>query len=148
VVPELKLDGVAFRLYREDTLRAVGDAAAVTFRRDTTELHARDLVATLHGEGPVPVHVTAPAGEGLLSARTFAASGGVEATRGEDVARTARARYEPVDRGDGVVRGDDPVVVSGRGYRLEGAGFTLDPAAGTIVLGGHPRLVAGLAEAR
>ncbi len=148
VVPELKLEGVTFRVYREDALRASGEASGVGFRRDTTELHARELVATLLGAGPIPVRVNAPEGQGVASARTFLASGGVEAVRGDDVARTARARYEPAPGRDGVVRGDDPAVVSGRGYRLEGAGFTLDPAAGTIVLGGHPRLVTGSAEAR
>ncbi len=45
VVPELKLEGVRFRVYRGDDLRAFGDAATVTFRRDSTDLTAHDVVA-------------------------------------------------------------------------------------------------------
>ncbi len=70
-------------------------------------------------------------------------------SRGEDSARTERARYEPEpDGGDGLVRGEDPVVVAGRGYRLTGTGFTLDPDEGSIVVRGGARLVAGLPGGR
>lgn len=144
VAPELKLDGVRFRLYRGDTLRAFGEAAVATLRRDSTELSARDLVATLPAE-PAPVRITAPSGEGVVAAREFSASGGVVVSRGGDVARTERARFEPTP-GAGLVVGDDPVVVEGRGYRLEGAGFTLDPARGDIAVRGGARLVAGAAR--
>jgi lipopolysaccharide export system protein LptC len=65
--------------------------------------------------------------------------------RGDDIARTERARYEP-QPGEGLVRGDLPVVVEGRGYRLEGTGFTLDPASGTVVVRGGARLVAGIGD--
>jgi lipopolysaccharide export system protein LptC len=141
--PELKLEEVRFRVYRGDALRAFGDAAAVSLRRDSTDLTARDLAATLPGE-PDPVRIGAPAGEGVLSARVFEARGGVTVSRGEDVARTERARYAPSPGGGaGLVTGDRPVVVEGKGYRLEGNGFTLDPARGEIALRGGARLVAG-----
>jgi lipopolysaccharide export system protein LptC len=144
VVPELKLDGVRFRVYRGDALRAFGHADAASLRRDSSEVRAQQLEATL--PRPVaPVGIAAPAGQGSLLSRVFEFSGGVVASRNADVARTARARYEP-DEGDGMVRGEDPVAVEGPGYRLDGTGFTLDPAAGTIVLGGGARLVAGLQE--
>ena len=143
VLPELKLDGVRFRVYRGDTLRAFGEAETASLRRDSTELTAKDLVATLPS-APAPVHVTAPSGEGVISARRFSASGGVVVSRGDDVARTERARFEPsVGEGAGLVLGDDPVVVTGRGYRLEGSGFTLDPAKGDIAVHGGARLLAG-----
>jgi lipopolysaccharide export system protein LptC len=143
VVPELKLEGVRFRVYRDGDLRAFGDAATVTFRRDSSDLAARDVLATLP-RGPAPVRIAAPEAAGVASARVFTATGGVTVTRGDDVARTERARYLPAaDRGAGLVTGDRPVVVEGKGYRLEGAGFTLDPASGDIAVGGGARLVAG-----
>jgi lipopolysaccharide export system protein LptC len=145
VIPELKLDGVRFRVYRGDTLRAFGLSDSATLRRDSSEVRAEQLDATLP-RGAEPLRITAPAGEGSLLSRVFEVSGGIVAARGDDVARTAGARYEP-GPGDGIVRGHDPVVVEGTGYRLEGRGFTLDPAAGSIVMTGGARLVAGLGGA-
>ncbi len=148
MVPQLELDGVHFRFYRESTLRADGEAAHVTYRRDSSEVQAQDLVAILRGGGPVPVTLRAPEGHGVASERTFVATGGVEARRQDDVARTARVRFDPGEGKDVLVRGDDPVTVTGKGYRLEGKSFTLDPATGEIVLSGGARLVAGRGRKR
>jgi lipopolysaccharide export system protein LptC len=145
VVPELKLDGVTFRVYRGDALRAFGEARTSSLRRDSTELSARDLVATLP-RAPAPVRITAPEGEGVASRRVFSASGGITVSRGDDVARTERARFEPAGEAGRVV-GDAPVVLEGRGYRLEGPAFTLDPAKGDIAIHGGVRALAGLEEA-
>jgi hypothetical protein len=142
VVPELKLEGVLFRAYRGEELRAFGEAEVATFRRDSTELSASDVVATLP-QGAAPLRITAPAGEGVLSDRAFRASGGVVLRRGDDEARTERARYEPAEQ---VVRGDDPVVVLGRGFQLEGPGFTLDPASGDLEIRGGVRVLAGTGD--
>ncbi len=143
LVPELKLEGVHFRVYRDDDLRASGEAAVVTFRRDSTELTARDAVAVLP-RSPEPVRITAPAVSGVASARQFEATGGVTVSRGDDTASTERARYTPSPGGGaGLVTGDRPVVVEGKAYRLEGTGFTLDPARGDIAVRGGARLVAG-----
>lgn len=141
VVPELKLEGVRFRVHRGDTLRLRGEAGAVSLRRDSTELQAVALAATLPHPGG-DVRISAPAGRGTVSSRTYAASGGVTVSRGADVFRTARARWEP-GVGGGLLVGDDPVVVEGNGYRLEGTGFRLDPSRSEIVLRGEARLVAG-----
>jgi hypothetical protein len=148
VPPELKLEGVHFRIYRGAALRAYGDADTASLRRDSSELRASGLEAVLP-RSPTPVHVTAPTGEGSLASRVFVASGGVVVSRGDDAARTERARYVP-GQGDRreVVEGDDPVTVTGRGYELTGRGFTLDPNAGNIVVRGGARLLAGMAEAR
>ena len=148
VTPELRLDGIRFRIYRADTLTAFGVAETASLRRDSSELRARNVEATLP-RAPTPLRLTAPAGEGSLVTNVFRATGGVVVSRGEDAARTERARYEP-DAGsdEGLVLGDDPVVVTGRGYRLTGTGFTLDPAAGDIVVRGRARLVTGLPGAR
>jgi lipopolysaccharide export system protein LptC len=146
VVPELKLEGVRFRIYGGSELRARGEAARATLRRDSTELTATDLEAVLTRSSP-PVRITAPEGRGVLASRLFSASGGVTVTRGEDVARTDRARFVPGPDGGRVV-GEDPVVVEGRSYRLSGTGFTLRPASSEIEIGGRARLVAGEGSSR
>jgi len=145
VVPELKLEGVRFRVYRGDTLRASGEARTTSLRRDSTEIAARDVKAILPRD-PAPVRIAAPTGEGVISERVFSAAGGVTVSRGDDVGRTERARYVTGPDG-GRVLGDDPVVVEGRGYRLAGTGFTLDPAAAEIAIESDATLVAGLREA-
>lgn len=152
MTPELELEGVRFRLYRGDTLRASGEAARVSLRRDSTELTASNLAAVLPGApGASPtegdVRIAAPEGRGILRARTFSASGGVTVARAGDVARTATARYEPSPDG-GRVLGDDPVLVEGEDYRLTGPGFVLDPQAGEIAVRGGVRLDAALARTR
>ncbi len=141
VAPELKLEGVRFRVYRGSELRAYGRAERASLRKDSTELTARNLEAILPRGAP-PVRITAPAGEGVLATRRFSASGGVTASRGGDVARTERARFVP-DPGGGRVVGEDPIVVEGGSYRLGGTGFTLAPADGSLEIGGGVRLVTG-----
>ena len=143
VPPELRLEGVRFRFYRNDSLRAYGVAEGATLRRDSSVLRARNIVATLP-RGDEPVVITAPAGEGSLRDRTFQATGGILVASGADTARTERARFDPEGSVAGVIRGEDPVIVIGRGYRLTGSGFTLDPEAGSIVVRGGATLVAGL----
>src|SRR6266540_2366270 len=94
VPPELKLEGVRFRIYRADALRAFGEAETASLRRDSSELRARNVEATLP-RGLTPIRFTAPAGEGSLLSHAFRATGGVMVARGGDTARTERARYEP-----------------------------------------------------
>ncbi len=147
MVPELKLEGVRFRVYRGTEERALGEAGTVQLRRDSTELAARGLTVVLPRAG-TELRISAPAGEGVLASRRFFASGGVTIARGDDVARTDRARFEPDARGGGLVEGDGPVVVEGRGYRLTGVGFVLDPATGEIAVSGPARLLAGTGGAR
>ncbi len=141
MVPELKLEGVRFRVYRGGDLRAFGDAGTVTLRRDSTEIAAQRIEVVLPRPG-ADVRVAAPAGGGVMSAHRFSASGGVTVSFGAGVARTESARFEPGGVG-GLVRGDDPVAVEGRGYRLTGTGFDLDAATGEISVRGRARLVAG-----
>lgn len=140
VAPELKLEGVRFRVWRGDDLRVVGEAAQVTLRRDTSELTARDLEAVLPRSAPIQLQ--APEGSGVLGERVFEIRGGVTVTRGEDVARTERATYTASAPGAAVVRGDRPVEVEGPAYRLTGTGFTLDATSGDLSLAGPARLVA------
>jgi lipopolysaccharide export system protein LptC len=148
VPPQLKLEDVRFRVYRGDALRASGDTAQATLRRDSTEVTVRDLVAILRQEDGVPVRVQTASGHGVLAARRFDATGGVVIERGEDVARTPSARYEPSEQGPGLVRGSEPITVEGRGYRLDGPRFTLDPATGDLTIDGGTRLIAGTGAAR
>lgn len=148
VVPELKLEEVRYRLYRGDSVRLVGEARSVSYRRDTGEVRASDLGAhLLGGDGP-PVEISAPVGEGRLDERTFTVRGGVRVVRGRDVARTESASWAPGGAGAGIVSGDQPVAIEGPGYRLDGTGFTLDPAAGEVTIRGEARLEAGLAVGR
>jgi hypothetical protein len=153
VTPELELTGVRFRVFRGDDLRASGEADRVTLRRDSTELSASGLSAELPARaeaGPsagAPVRIAAPEGRGVVRDRRFSASGGLTVARGDDVARTASARFEP-SPGGGRVVGDEPVVVEGKGYRLSGPGFELDPRQGEITIRGGARLDAGLAGAK
>lgn len=146
VTPELQLTGVRFRIFGGGSLRASGEAERVTLRRDSTEVSASGLSALLPGEGQDPVRITAVQGQGAIRGRSFSASGGVTVARGDDVVRTDSARYEPFP-GRGVVRGETPVAVQGKGYQLSGPGFELDPAARQITIRGGARLEAGLAGA-
>ncbi|HSM91849.1 MAG TPA: hypothetical protein VLT47_03120 [Anaeromyxobacteraceae bacterium] len=136
-----------FRLFRGDVLRADGTAAAVTYQRGSTAVSATDLLSRLHDRGDVVV-LTAPRGDGVASARTFEVTGGLRAVRGTDTAATESARFDPGAGDEGEVIGDRPVELTGRGYRLRGNGFTLDPAVGQIALRGGTRLVAGLQGGR
>lgn len=143
LVPELVMEGVRFSLERGGTNRARGEADRVTYRRDTTAFTAEGLSLVLEAADG-PVRITAPRGEGVGAERRFDVTGGLTATRGADVALTERARYQGAAGGGATVSGDQPVTVSGPGYRLAGRGFTLDPASGQLVLTGGARLVAGL----
>jgi lipopolysaccharide export system protein LptC len=135
VVPELKLEGVRFRVYREASLRASGQAATATYRRDNQGLQATRLDTVLTTDTGEKVRVTAPEGRGDLGLGTFGASGGLVVFRREDVVRTDRAWYVPTpDRGEGLVSGDQPVLVESKDYRLHGNSFTYDPATGQIDL--------------
>jgi hypothetical protein len=145
--PELRLDGVRFRLFRGGAQTATGTASVVTYLRDTTAMKVTDLAMHLRDRGEEVV-LTAPAGEGIVSARTFAASGGLLAVRGTDNAATESARFDPTMGSTGLVFGDAPVELWGRAYRLRGNGFTLDPTVREIVLRGGTRLVAGQSGGR
>jgi hypothetical protein len=135
LAPELKLDGVHFRVWKGDALRAQGNARQVTIRRDTTQITARDLQAELPSAGQ-PVEISAPEATGLLSTQAFSAQGGVVVVHGDERAETDRARYVPGPDGQGTVLGDDPVVVERGALRLSGVGFAFDPRTGELQLGG------------
>jgi hypothetical protein len=140
--PEIRLDGVRFQVFRGDAIRADGTAAEVTFRREAGLVLATDLAATLPAS-PSSILLTATRGEGLVGRRTFEVSGTVRAVRGDDVATTEVARFEPDAGPRGLIRGDRPVELHGRGYRMRGDGFVFDPATEQIAIRGGARLVAG-----
>lgn len=141
-VPEIRLEGVRFRLFRGDAIRAQGTAATLTYQRDSTAVRAEGVEIRLR-ERPADLLVAAPTADGVVSARTFEARGGIVATRGTDSARTASARFDPAAGAEGGVVGEEPVELTGKGYRMRGNGFTLDPAEGQIALRGGTRLVMG-----
>jgi hypothetical protein len=148
VVPALELETVRYRVYRGDALRVAGTARTLSYRRDTRDVAAREIAATLLEEGRPPAELAAPEGAGSLDARTFTVRGGVRAARGHDVATTPTATWTAGAGGEGLVEGDGPVEVVGDGYRLDGTGFTLDPRSGELLVRGGARLLAGAPEAR
>jgi LPS export ABC transporter protein LptC len=140
VVPEIQLEAVQFRAYREAALAASGEAARVTYRRDNGDLAAAEVRITLPGApGRAAALVSAPRARGNARSRDLLASGGVRLTRGADLAETEEARYEGAD---GLVHGDRPISIRGPGYALDGPGFVLDPRAERMDILGGARLVA------
>jgi len=135
VAPELKLEGVRFRVWRGEIPRAWGEASEVTIRRDTNEAKAALLRADLPSQDG-PVVITAPRAQGVLSTQVFSGEGGVLVTHADERATSQRARYEPGPAGTGLVSGTDPVTVERRGMRLSGVGFTFDPRTGDLRVGG------------
>jgi hypothetical protein len=145
VIPELTMDGVLFRVDRGGVTTASGEAERITYRRDTTDTVAVNLsmdLVTATG----PVHLTAPDGSGHLGSRQFLATGGIRASRGSDVAITPSATSSPGPDGRIAIHGDEPVQVTGPGYRLTGTGFDIDPASGDFIVRGKPNLVTGLVD--
>jgi hypothetical protein len=138
VAPELKLERVHFRVWRGNLLRAQGDARRVVIRRDTNHATGSDVRARLAARDE-PVVVTAPTVEGDLSSQVYTGTGGVVVTHAGERATTERARYEPGPSGQGLVTGQDPVVVERGNLRLDGIGFTFDPQSGDLQLGGPVR---------
>jgi hypothetical protein len=135
VPPELKLERVHFRVWRGDVLRARGEARQVNIRRDTSLATGSDVRAELAAKDE-PVHVTAPSVESDLSSQVYTGTGGVVVTHAGERAVTERARYEPGPTGQGLVTGQDPVVIERGNLRLNGIGFTFDPQTGELQLGG------------
>ncbi len=136
--PEIRLAEVAFRVYREGRLTADGEAASVTYRRDTGDLAAETVAISFPeaGDGPAP-RLLAPRARGNARTRDLLAEGGLRLERGPDVATTEEARYDPDDR---LVHGSWPVAIRGPGWTLEGPGFLLDPATGRLQILGGVRL--------
>jgi hypothetical protein len=138
--PEVALEGVQFRAWRGAEVAASGTAARAVYLRDSGKVDAVDARVTLPRPGTPDLEVSAPSLQGDLPARTWRASGGVVLTRGDASARTPTARWA---ESDGLVRGDEAVVLSGPGYRLEGPSFVADPRTGDVDVRGGVRLVAG-----
>lgn len=138
--PEVTLERVAFRAWRGPELRASGTADRATYRKDSGEVVAAGAHAIVPRPGVPDLAVSAPELHGDLGARVWKARGGVVLTRGDATARTPSARWA---ESDGIVRGDEPVEVTGPSYRLAGPAFTADPTTGNVEIRGGVRLVAG-----
>jgi hypothetical protein len=137
----LTLEGVRFRVYRGSALRAAGEASRAQYRRDTDELRASQVEATLPREGTAgDVRLSAAQGLGHLRAGTYQAQGGLTLIQGGVTARTEAARYLPGPPES--IQGETPVAVEGGTWQLTGTAFTLDPASGDLSLGGPARLEA------
>jgi hypothetical protein len=134
------METVQFRAWRGPDLAASGTADRAVYRRSSGDVEASGVHVTVPRPGMPDLVVSAPALTGDLGARTWAAGGGVVLTRGDSTARTPTARWAEAD---GMVRGDDPVEVTGPAYRLAGPAFTADPRSGDVEIRGGVRLVAG-----
>ncbi len=134
------MDGVQFRAWRGAGLAASGTADRVVYRRNSGEVEGTGVRVIVPRPGMPELAVSAPNLSGDLGARTWAAGGGVVLTRGDAIARTPTARWAEAD---GMVRGDEPVLVSGPAYRLSGPAFTANPGTGDVAIRGGVRLVAG-----
>ncbi len=138
LAPELRLEEVHFRVFRGAHLVARGSAARATYRRDTGDYTAEGVEAFLAGDGQ-PSRLTAPRAAGNPETRDLSASGGVRLERGQEVASSDEARYDPGDR---LVHGDRPLLLRGREWVLEGPTWLLDPSAGAVRVRGGARVVA------
>jgi hypothetical protein len=134
------MESVQFRAWRGPDLAASGTADRVVYRRNSGDVEASGVHVIAPRPGVPDLVVSAPALTGDLGARTWAAGGGVVLTRGDATARTPTARWAEAD---GMVRGDEPILVTGPAYRLSGPGFTADPGTGDVEIRGGVRLVAG-----
>jgi hypothetical protein len=134
------MEGVQFRAWRGAALAASGTADRAVYRRTSGEVEASGVRVTVPRAGLPDLAVSAPELTGDLGARTWAGGGGVVLTRGDVVVRTPTARWAEAD---GLVRGDEPVEVTGPAYRLAGPAFIADPRSGDLEIRGGVRLVAG-----
>jgi len=139
-VPELTLEEVRFRVYRDALLTARGTARRATYRRDTGDFRADGAAVDLTEARGGPVRITTPLAGGNAHTREFFAAEGIRFVQAGTVATTGEAQYTP---GDGLVRGARPITVRGAGYSLDGPGFVLDPRTGRLEVQGGTRAVAG-----
>ncbi len=138
VVPELKLDGVRFRIYR-GRRRSASSETPMTCPSDGTRPSYAPGSSTprCRGRG-APVLITAPEGHGSLLSRVFDVSG-----RGPRLPRRRRRpdRARPLRAGRRRRRGRPRATIRSTsraaGYRLDGVGFTLDPRPGSIEVHGR-----------
>lgn len=128
---------MSFRAWRGAELAASGTASSATYRRDTGAVLAEGARVAIPRPGEPGLEASAPVLRGDVRSRTWTGEGGVLLTRGDVEARTPSARFAEKD---GQVRGDEPVVVSGPGWRLSGPAFTADPRSGDVEIHGGVRL--------
>ncbi len=144
-MPELRLERVAFRVYRGAAMTAVGVAERASFRRDDGDIAGERVDAWFPAAGPdrPASHVTAVRATGNVRQHRFEGSGGVRAEQEGQVAVTEEARYSG---DDGLIRGDRPIEVRGGRYLVKGPSFTLDPKEQVLEVEGGASARAGGAQ--
>jgi hypothetical protein len=145
--PELVLDGVTFRFFRDEALRAVGQAAGATFRRDTGDLVARKATVNIRDpkqSGPKDLGAERVAGN--VRSGQGIAEGGVWGRDEQGTTFTTEScRFDGKAQ---TAEGEKPVRIDGEGLRMENpSGFAMDFSARgalrlkgpvTTTLGGSP----------
>jgi len=142
--PEILLEGVGFKFFRENELRAVGKATQATFMRDTADgsaqsVRMRFLATTDRSE----VELTAHEVHGNIRTQQAEATGGVRiAEAGGAIGTTESAKLDgPARR----VTGEKPVDIVGAGFRVHGDNGLLMSIAepGSLALKGPTDTILG-----
>ncbi|BDG09920.1 hypothetical protein [Anaeromyxobacter paludicola] len=141
MTPEVKLEGLSFRVFRGAELEVSGTARSATWERGSAGLSAEQVVAHFPpSEGRPAASVTAARMTGSLRTHDFAATGGLVASQGAERIESPSGRYSSRT---GFLSGDEQVEVFGKGYQLSGKGYALDPTTRALTIGGRAHLVAG-----
>ena len=127
--PELALDGVTLRVYRNSDPQLLARAAHLELARSTGELTARDVHFDFLADS---ASVDAPRLSGSLSSQAFELTGGVVLHSGALTGRTEAAHFEGRDGLHGIASGVAPIAVegvaAGRPYSLTADRFRFDVA--------------------
>ena len=135
VAPELKLEGVRFRVYR-------GEHFARPARLPRPPCAGTPPASPPASSSPSsPGRAPRSASTPLWAKGRSRPESSLPGRRDGQPSRRRRPDRQRAVRaspgGAGLVRGDEPVVVEGEGYRLEGPRFTLDPESGEIAIAGR-----------
>lgn len=122
--PELVLQGVGFKFFRGSQLTTVGMARAASFRTDTGDASAEKTRTVFLRAGEQEAVLLAGQMAGNVHTRQADAKGGVRILDAEGtVATTARAH---LDGETHRASGSAPVEVTGKSFRSQASGFSLD----------------------
>lgn len=122
--PAIVLSNVTLRHYPKDGAPRIAHATAVTFDRETAELHAEEITAQVPpapGVGRGGAKMSAPSGKGDVHGKRAEAFGTLVVETGAgDKAETVGAVW---DAEADLLSGESPLRVRGPGYSIDGETF-------------------------